>query len=159
MMPPVALVIPYYVLFQSTGLLGSLWATAISHSVFSIAIVIWMMKNFFDEIPPEIEEAAIVDGATNWQLFSRIALPISKAAVAASAIFAFLTSWNEFLFAVILSKSSTQTIPVAGVGLRRRSLCELGGTGGRDHRRHPAGICCSHSSASASFSSGLRRER
>ncbi len=113
MMPPVALVIPYYIAFQALGLLGSLWAIAITHSVFSIAVVIWMLKNFFDEIPPEIEEAAIVDGATDWQLFSRIVLPISKAAVAASVIFSFLTSWNEFLFAVILSKSSTQTAPVA----------------------------------------------
>jgi multiple sugar transport system permease protein len=113
MMPPVALVIPYYVAFQALGMLGSLWAMAIAHSVFSVAIVVWMLKNFFDEIPPELEEAAIVDGATSWQVFSRIALPVSKAAVAASTIFAFLTSWNEFLFAVILSKSSTQTAPVA----------------------------------------------
>ncbi|HUG62671.1 MAG TPA: carbohydrate ABC transporter permease [Methylomirabilota bacterium] len=113
MMPPVALVIPYYVVFQQIGMLGSLWAVALTHSVFSIAIVIWTMKNFFDEIPPEIEEAAFVDGASRWQVFRLIALPISKAAVAASAIFAFLTSWNEFLFAVILSRSRTQTVPVA----------------------------------------------
>jgi multiple sugar transport system permease protein len=113
MMPPVALVIPYYVVFQQVGMLGSLWTIALSHSVFSVAIVIWTMKNFFDEIPPEIEEAAFVDGASRWQVFSLIALPISKAALAASAIFAFLTSWNEFLFAVILSKSTTQTVPVA----------------------------------------------
>jgi multiple sugar transport system permease protein len=113
MMPPVAFVIPYYAFFQKVGMLGSLWATAITHSVFSVAIVIWMMKNFFDEIPPEIEEAAIVDGASQWQVFRLIAVPVSKAAIAASAIFAFLTSWNEFLFAVILSKSTTQTVPVA----------------------------------------------
>ena len=113
MMPPVALVIPYYVLFQQTGLLGSLGAIALTHSVFSVAIVLWMTKGFFDEVPPEIEEAAIVDGASDWQAFRLVALPIARAALAASAIFAFITSWNEFLFAVILAKSSTYTVPVA----------------------------------------------
>ena len=113
MMPPVALIIPYYVVFQQVGMLGSRWAIALSHSVFSVAIVIWTMKNFFDEIPPEIEEAARIDGASHWQVFRLIALPVSKAALAASAIFAFLSSWNEFLFAVILSKSTSQTVPVA----------------------------------------------
>jgi multiple sugar transport system permease protein len=113
MMPPVALVIPYYVLFQQTGFLGHLGALALTHSVFSVAIVLWMTKNFFDEVPDEIEEAALMDGATDWQVFRLVVAPIAKAAIAASAIFAFLTSWNEFLFAVILSKSSTQTVPVA----------------------------------------------
>lgn len=113
MMPPVALLIPYYVLFQQAGLLGHLGAIALSHSVFSVAIVLWMTKSFFDEIPPEIEEAAVMDGATNWQVFRLVVMPIAKAAMAASAIFAFVTSWNEFLFAVILAKSSTYTVPVA----------------------------------------------
>lgn len=113
MMPPVALVIPFYVLFQQTGLLGHLGAIALTHSVFSVAIVLWMTKSFFDEVPPEIEEAAIMDGATDWQVFRLIVMPIAKAALAASAIFAFITSWNEFLFAVILAKSNTYTVPVA----------------------------------------------
>ncbi|AMJ62490.1 carbohydrate ABC transporter permease [Bosea sp. PAMC 26642] len=113
MMPPVALVIPFYVVFQQTGLLGHLGAIALTHSVFSVAIVLWMTKSFFDEVPPEIEEAAIMDGATDWQVFRLIVMPIAKAALAASAIFAFITSWNEFLFAVILAKSNTFTVPVA----------------------------------------------
>lgn len=113
MMPPVVLIIPYFIILQRIGALGELWAIAVTHSIFSVAIVIWMMKNFFDEIPPEVEEAAIVDGASQWQLFRMIALPISKASLAASAIFAFLTSWNEFLFAIMLSDRSSQTVPVA----------------------------------------------
>ena len=113
MMPPVALVIPYYLLFQQTGLLGHLGAIALTHSVFSVAIVLWMNKSFFDEIPPEIEEAAVLDGASQWQIFRLVVLPIAKGALAASAIFAFITSWNEFLFAVILAKSNTYTVPVA----------------------------------------------
>ena len=113
MMPPIVLIIPYYIILQRIGALGELWAIALTHTIFSVAIVIWMMKNFFDEIPPEVEEAAIVDGASQWQLFRLIALPISKAALAASAIFAFLTSWNEFIFAIMLSNTSSQTVPVA----------------------------------------------
>lgn len=113
MLPPVALVLPYYFVFRQAGLLGSLWAIGLTHSVFSIAIVIWMMKAYFASLPREIEEAARIDGATTWQIFVRIALPLSQAAVAAAAIFSFLTSWNEFLFAVILSRPQTQTVPVA----------------------------------------------
>lgn len=113
MMPPVALVIPYYVLFQSLGLLGRLGTVALTHSVFSVAVVLWMTKSFFDEVPREIEEAAIVDGATTGQVFRLVMLPTAKAALAASAIFAFLTSWNEFLFAVIFARSTTYTVPVA----------------------------------------------
>lgn len=113
MLPPVALVLPYYFVFRQAGLLGSLWAIGLTHAVFSIAIVIWMMKAYFETLPREIEEAARIDGASTWQVFTRIALPLSHAAVAAAAIFSFLTSWNEFLFAVILSRPQTQTVPVA----------------------------------------------
>lgn len=113
MLPPVALVLPFYFVFRQAGLLGSLWAIGLTHAVFSIAIVIWMMKAYFETLPREIEEAARVDGATTWQIFTRIALPLSRAALAATAIFSFLTSWNEFLFSVILSRAQTQTVPVA----------------------------------------------
>jgi multiple sugar transport system permease protein len=112
MLPPVALVLPYYFVFRQANMLGSLWAIGLTHAVFSIAIVIWMMKAYFETLPREIEEAARIDGATSWQIFVRIALPLSHAAIAAAAIFSFLTSWNEFLFAVILSRPQTQTVPV-----------------------------------------------
>ncbi|MCB1497814.1 MAG: carbohydrate ABC transporter permease [Bauldia sp.] len=113
MMPPVALLLPYYLLFRSTGLLGTIPAIAITHAVFSIAIVIWMMRAFFEEVPNEIEEAATIDGATPWQVFIRITLPMSRPAIAAATIFALMTSWNEFVFAVVLSNTQTRTVPVA----------------------------------------------
>lgn len=113
MMPPISLVLPYYLLFRQLGLLGSLGAIAVTHFVFSLAIVVWMMRGAFAGLPGEIEEAARIDGCTSWQVFCRIALPLSKASIAASAIFAALTSWNEFLFAVILSRPASQTVPVA----------------------------------------------
>lgn len=113
MMPPVALLLPYYLIFRASGLLGHISAIAIAHFTFSIAIVVWMMRVSFDGLPQAVEEAARIDGASPWQVFRYIALPMSAAAVAASAIFAALTSWNEFLFATTLSSPQTQTIPVA----------------------------------------------
>jgi multiple sugar transport system permease protein len=116
MIPPVALLLPYYLLARLTGLLGTLGAVAVVHFTFSIAIVVWMMRGSFASLPTEVEEAGRIDGATPRQLFLFIALPMSAASVAASAIFALLTSWNEFLFAITLSRLQTQTLPVAVVG-------------------------------------------
>ncbi len=112
-LPPISLVVPYYLLFRQLGLVGNLVSIAVTHTVFSLAIVTWMMKGFFEEIPREIEEASMLDGCTTWRTFTRVVLPVSTAGLAASAIFSFLTSWNEFLFAVVLSSPQTQTVPVA----------------------------------------------
>ena len=116
MIPPVALLLPYYLMFRQAGLVGNPVAIAISHFTFSIAIVVWMMRGAFASLPAAVEEAARVDGATSRQVFWHIALPMARAAIAASAIFAVLTSWNEFLFAVTLSRLETQTVPVAVAG-------------------------------------------
>ena len=116
MIPPVALLLPYYLMFRLAGLLGSLFAVALVHFTFSIAIVVWMNAGSFASLPGEVEEAGRIDGATPRQVFWFIALPMTRAAIAASAIFALLTSWNEFLFAITLSRLQTQTIPVAVVG-------------------------------------------
>ena len=116
MLPPVSLLLPYYLLFRQTGLLGSLGSIAIAHFTFCIAIVVWMMRTAFEAVPVEVEEAGRMDGASAWQVFLFLALPMTKAGIAASAIFALLTSWNEFLFAVTLSRADTQTMPVAVSG-------------------------------------------
>ena len=116
MIPPVALLLPYYLMFRQVGLVGHPAAIAISHFTFSIAIVVWMMRGAFASLPMAVEEAARVDGATTRQVFWNISLPMVRAAVAASAIFAALTSWNEFLFAVTLSRLQSQTVPVAVAG-------------------------------------------
>lgn len=113
MMPPVALLLPYYLMFRGAGMLGTLTATALAHAVFAVAIVLWMLRDAFGELPGEIEEAATVDGCTTWQMFRYVSLPLVRPALTASAIFAFMTSWNEFIFAATLSDSRTRTIPVA----------------------------------------------
>ncbi len=113
MAPPVAMLIPYYVVFKSLGLVGTRAALFLTHGAFALAVVTWIIKGFLDEIPPEIEEAAMMDGASPVQVFLQIVLPLSKGVLTAACIFAFLTSWNEFLFASVLSSAATRTLPIA----------------------------------------------
>jgi multiple sugar transport system permease protein len=116
MVPPAALLLPYYLMFRAAGMLGTLTAVAVTHAVFAVSIVLWMLRDAFAELPDEIEEAAMMDGASTWQSFRRISLPLVRPAITAAAIFAFMTSWNEFVFAASLSDGNTRTVPVAVSG-------------------------------------------
>jgi multiple sugar transport system permease protein len=112
MVPAVALVVPMYVLFERASLLGTYWGLILAHTTFNLPIVTWMMRSFFEELPVELEEAALVDGSTRWGAFRRIALPLASPGVAATAVLCLLFSWNEFLFALVLSGQNTQTVPI-----------------------------------------------
>jgi multiple sugar transport system permease protein len=109
--PPVAYALPMYFLFSNLGLLQSHLGVIVAHAAFNLVLVVWMMKTFFDEIPKEIEEAARLDGCTEWMMFSRISLPISLPGLVTAAIFIFIFSWNELLFAMILSAGKSSTLP------------------------------------------------
>lgn len=109
--PPVAYALPMYFLFSQLGLLQSQIGVIVAHATFNLVLVVWMMKTFFDEIPAEIEEAARLDGCSEWMLFSRISLPISLPGLITAAIFIFIFSWNELLFAMILSAGRSTTLP------------------------------------------------
>jgi multiple sugar transport system permease protein len=112
MVPAVALVVPMFVLFQKLNLLGTYPALVLAHTTFNLPIVVWMMRSFFEDLPGELEEAALVDGCGRWGAFQRIALPLAGPGLAATAILCLLFSWNEFLFALVLSGQDTQTVPV-----------------------------------------------
>jgi multiple sugar transport system permease protein len=109
--PPVAYALPMYFLFSNLGLLNTHIGVAVAHATFNLVLVVWMMKTFFDEIPRDVEEAAKMDGCTSWQLFTRISLPLSAPGLVTVAIFVFIFSWNELLFAMILSAGDTNTLP------------------------------------------------
>ncbi len=109
--PPVAYALPMYLLFSDLGLLKSHLSVILAHATFNLVLVVWMMKTFFDEVPREIEEAARLDGCTEWQLFCRISLPLTLPGLVTAAIFIFIFSWNEMLFAMILSAGKTNTLP------------------------------------------------
>jgi multiple sugar transport system permease protein len=112
MVPAVALVVPIFVIFEKASLLGTYWALIAAHTTFNLPIVIWMMRSFFEDLPIELEEAALVDGCGQFGAFRRIALPLSSPGVAATAVLCLLFSWNEFLFALVLSGQKTETVPI-----------------------------------------------
>jgi multiple sugar transport system permease protein len=112
MVPAVALVVPMFVMFQRAELLGTYSALMAAHTTFNLPIVVWMMRSFFEELPRELEEAALVDGAGRLGAFWRVAVPLTVPGLAATAVLCLLFSWNEFLFALVLSGRETQTVPI-----------------------------------------------
>jgi len=112
MMPPVAFVIPFFIFFTSVSLRDTHMAVIIMHVSFILGFVIWMMRSYFRDIPRELEEAAKVDGCNDYQAFFRVVLPIAGPGLATSAIFAFIFSWNEFLYAMVLTTLNAKTLPL-----------------------------------------------
>jgi len=113
MLPAVATVIPIYLFFRRFGLMNSYVGMILLYAAFSVSFVVWMMKSFFDEIPREVEEAAQIDGSTPFRAFVKVALPQVKAGIAATVVLSVLYTWNEFLFALMLTGTETRTVPVA----------------------------------------------
>lgn len=111
--PGLSYLIPLYMLFRMIGISGSLLALTISHLVLTIPMVVWVMISFFEDMHPELEEAALTDGCNIWQAFYRVAMPIARPGIAVAAILAFIQSWNNFLFGVVIAGRETRTLPVA----------------------------------------------
>ena len=117
-LPPVAVVIPYFAIVRTIGLYNQLPALIVVYAIFNLPLAIWMLKGFLDEIPLEIEEAALVDGASRWHAFRTVLLPLSRTPVLAVAIIVFAFDWAEFLFAFILTATpQAMTFPVGVQGL------------------------------------------
>lgn len=113
-LPPVAFVIPLYTLFTRMGVMGTRLPIILACMLVNIPLVIWFMVSFFEELPEEVEESGKIDGATEWQLFTRLVLPLVLPGIAAIAMLSFLYAWNEYTYSVILTRSpSNYTIPLA----------------------------------------------
>lgn len=112
MLPPIAIVVPLYVLFNSINWIDSRQALVVSYLTFTIPLSIWMMAGFFDDVPLELEEAAMIDGCSRFGALIRVSLPLALPGMAATAILNFLYCWNEFLYAVILTGREARTLPV-----------------------------------------------
>src|SRR5215468_1488025 len=112
MLPPVILVLPMYSLFLWTGLLNTWAGIIIAHLTINIPFLAWMLVAFFQGEVEQLEQAARVDGATRFQAFLRIAVPVAAPGLLAAGLLAFILSWNEFLFALILTGKPTNTLPV-----------------------------------------------
>jgi multiple sugar transport system permease protein len=111
--PGLSYLIPLFLAFQWLGLLGTLWPQIIIHLVVTVPIVIWIMIGYFETTPMELEESAIIDGATRWQVFRHVALPIARPGIAVAFILAVIFSWNNFVFGIVLAGRETRTLPVA----------------------------------------------
>lgn len=111
--PGLSYLIPLFLLFQWLELTGTLVPIVISHLVITVPIVVWVMISFFEGLPGELEEAALVDGATLWQAFRHVALPLARPGITVATILAFIFSWNNFVFAMVLAGRETRTLPVA----------------------------------------------
>ena len=111
MLPAVVVLIPVFLMFRKLGLGDTQLGLIILYTAFNLSFAVWVLKGFIDEIPVEYEEAAMVDGYTRFQTFWKIIVPQAMTGIAATAVFCFIFSWNEFGFAFIMTKSRAQTIP------------------------------------------------
>lgn len=112
MLPPITIIVPLYVLFNGFDLTDTRTALIISYLTFTIPLAIWMMIGFFEDVPDDLEESAMIDGCTRFQALWKIILPIVTPGLAATAILNFMYCWNEFLYAVILTGRNARTLPV-----------------------------------------------
>lgn len=114
MFPLVTGIIPLYLVFSTLGLVNTYWALLVAYVAFTIPFCTWMLKGFFDTIPKELEEAAIMDGCSRLGVLAKVMLPLSVPALVATGVFCFILSWNEFLYATVLTTSDTvRTLPAA----------------------------------------------
>ena len=110
-MPPVAVAIPMYLFWSALGLIDSYTALILQYTVFNIPFLTWVLKGFFEDIPRDMEDSAMVNGATRWRAFWEIAVPLARPAILAVSLLAFIFSWNEFFFALILTRANVTTLP------------------------------------------------
>jgi len=123
--PATMLMLPLYVIMRHLGLLDSFAGLAIAYTATALPFCVWTMRGYYDTVPVEIEQAALVDGATPWQAFTQVLLPLVTPALAITALFSFMAAWSEFIVArVVLSRQSLYTLPLGLESLAGRFQTE-----------------------------------
>lgn len=117
MFPPVALAMPFFILFNTLGLLDNVLSLIIVYSVMNLPLVTWIVKEFFSDLPRELEEAAMVDGCSRFGALFSVVIPLAIPGIAVSFLFAFIFAWNEFLVALTLTFENAKTLPLQMAGL------------------------------------------
>lgn len=112
MLPPIAVLVPMYVIFNALGLVNTRFSVMLAYTTFSLPLVVWVMRGYFEELPLELDESAWIDGASRFQTFYYIMLPMARPGMASATILCSLLAWNDFLFAAVLTNQSTRTLPV-----------------------------------------------
>ncbi len=117
MLPPIIFVGPFFLIARILDIYDTPYAITMAHTILNLPLAFWMLHSFFADVPVELEEAAAIDGCSRWQTFYKIALPIARPGIAATAVLIFVFSWKEFLFALTLSSTpDAMTIPVGIAG-------------------------------------------
>jgi multiple sugar transport system permease protein len=112
MMPPIAIVFPIFLLYVFFGWVDTYHGLILLYTAFSLPYVIWMMRGYLEDIPLELEESALVDGCTRWQVLWRVVFPMARTGLFATAVFTFIFAWNDFLFALVLTRTEVITYTV-----------------------------------------------
>jgi multiple sugar transport system permease protein len=112
MLPPIAVLVPMYVLFSKLGLATTRFSVVLAYTTFSLPLVVWIMRGYFEDLPVELEESALIDGASRFGTFMHIVLPMARPGLVAASILCLQLAWNDFLFAAVLTNNATQTLPV-----------------------------------------------
>lgn len=112
MIPPIVIVFPVFLLYVRLGWVDTYIGLIVLYTAFSLPYVIWMMRGYIQDVPLELEESALVDGCSRWQVFTRIVLPVARGGLFATAVFTFVFAWNDFVFALVLTRNAVTTFPV-----------------------------------------------
>jgi multiple sugar transport system permease protein len=112
MMPPIVIVFPIFLLYVWLGGVDTYWGLVLLYTAFNLPYVIWMMRGYIADIPIELEESALVDGCSRWQVLTGVVFPMARAGLFATAVFTFVFAWNDFIFALVLTRTEVITYPV-----------------------------------------------
>ncbi len=127
--PYITYLVPWYLAFRALGLIDTYVALTLTHLIVGMPLITWIMISFFEDVPVELEEAAFVDGSSRIGAFWRIILPLSAPGIVAAGILAFIFSWNQFLFSLVLSGPNTRPVPVAVFNFISYGQIDFGGLG------------------------------
>ena len=115
MLPPIILVVPLFILWNTLGWYDTLWVLIISNLIFKMPVLVWLLLPTFEAFPKDLEDAAIIDGCTGWGVLFRVFLPVCTPALAAGSIYTFIFTWNEYLFALVFSESVSTRVLTIGI--------------------------------------------
>ena len=110
--PPLAVMIPVMIMWAYLGMIDTWWGLSLIYTIVTLPFSFWLMKTFFDEVPLEIEEAALVEGCSRFRVFWKVTLPMVKAGIASTVLFVFILNWSDYLMALLLTRKDWVTIPV-----------------------------------------------
>lgn len=112
MIPPIAVVFPLFLLYVWLGWVDTYHGLILLYVAFNLPYVIWMMRGYIEDIPVELEESALIDGCTRWQVMWKVVFPMARTGLFATAVFTFVFAWNDFIFALVMTRSEVTTYPV-----------------------------------------------